>query len=331
MRSPLTLTCQAYRLAACELWTPTVAPTRLIDSRARHPHDCVFPDFSWYVVTDVVFPQSQQQIHDACFDSSSNRRTVSLPNLFPIILLRFMTALRQPHDVLGLSVNAAVSLSVVFPQSHRHSHAKCPLRLLGPITVRLPNLIPVKSATPNSASRLAICRLPLDARISFLTQPQDTVCPERIAPAANTFSVPHSHRHSQCAPRLSMCDSDNTVNFPYTSPVKSFLRVQPQLFMCPLRNAYARNSQTLPHSHLHHHSADPLCTRENSITCSFPKVFPFISFIMFCSKKNAPHAPDVLLTRPHVKHERRRYQYSTRACGLVNNYFSTDVAEMEGV
>ncbi len=42
-----------------------------------------------------------------------------------------------------------------------------------------------------------------------------------------------------------------------------------------------------------------------------------------CSNNNAPHACPVKLPRRHIKHERRSYQYSTRARRLGNHYYTT--------
>lgn len=50
-----------------------------------------------------------------------------------------------------------------------------------------------------------------------------------------------------------------------------------------------------------------------------------LGFHRVYSKSNAPYAIPVQLPRPHVRHKRRRYQYSTRVCGLGNFNYSTPV------
>lgn len=331
-RLPLTLTCQSYLPCALQFSMPTVAPKRLMCSLDKQPQDCVCPPVSISAVVTDSLPQShrqRQQMRPATRDcSSSISSATSRPNRWPVMSLRRATPLRQPQDTFCHLPRVRVDASrfTAFPQSQRQSHTPCPLsRVSRSITVNEPKRFPVKSLYSNRSSLGGLGF----AHLRWIRQPQLFVCPNRNLAAVTVVSLPQSQRHNHLAPPLPLCEYRSATSLPKRCPVKSIYGpigcafLQPQLFVTPDFKLLASAVEVFPQSHKHSHETLP-GRDERRMTTRCPNLRPTKSMNAgIChSNNNAPHACPVKLPRRHTQHERRSYQYSTRARRLGISYFT---------
>ena len=136
----------------------------------KHPQLLVNPNRSLAAVTVVSLPQSQRHNHQApprplC----EYRKTVSLPKRCPAKSIYGPTdgACPQPQLLVAPDLRLLAETIEVLPQSHKHSQDTLPGRDDRRMTVRCPNLYPVKSTNAGmcysnnnaaSASRVMLSR-----------------------------------------------------------------------------------------------------------------------------------------------------------------------------
>lgn len=332
-RLPLTLTCQSYLHCALPFSTPTVEPKRLLNSLCRQPQDWMCPLVSMFVVTLFSPPQSQRQRQytrlGLVFSSSISIAT-SRPNRWPVKSLRRAIPLRQPQDTFCHLPRVSVDNSrlTTLPQSQRQSQAPRPSsKEARSITVNEPNRCPVKSLY---SSRSTLGGLGF-AHFRWSKQPQLLVCPNRNFAAVTVVSLPQSQRHNHQAPPLPLCEYRNTTNLPKRCPVKSIYGPsegacpQPQLLVEPDFRLLADTIEVFPQSHEHSHETLP-GRDERRMTTRCPNLRPVksINAGMCHSNNNAVSASHVMLSRQHVMHRRRGYQYNTCACCLDKSHYTTE-------
>jgi len=313
--------------------TPTVAPKRLMLSLWRQPQDWICPLVSMFVTTLFSLPQSQRQRQYTRLGfvfSLSISNATSRPNRCPVKSLRRAIPLRQPQDTLCHLPRVSVDDSrlTTLPQSQRHNQTPCPLSDdTRSITVSEPKRCPVKSLYSNRSTLGGLGF----AHLRWSKQPQLLVCPNRNLAAVTVVSLPQSQRQSHQAPPLPLCEYRSATSLPNRCPVKSTYGPigrrcpQPQLSVLPDFRLRESTVVVSPQSHLHSHEILP-GRDERRITTSFPNLWPTksISGGMYRSNNNAASASHVMLSRQHVMHRRRGYQYNTCACCLDKFHYSME-------
>jgi len=263
--------------------------------------------------------------------SSSISMATSRPNRFPAMSRRRAIPLRQPQDTFCHLPRVSVDNSrlTTLPQSQRHNQAPCPLSdNTRSITVSEPKRCPVKSLY---SSRSTLGGLGF-AHLRWSKQPQLLVCPNRNLAAVTVVSLPQSQRQSHQAPPLPLCEYRNTTNLLKRWPVKSIYGPsggacpQPQLSVLPDFRLLADTIEVLPQSHRHSHETLP-GRDERRMTTRCPNLRPVKSTNagMCYSNNNAASASHVMLSRQHVMHRRRGYQYNTCACCLDKSNYTIGV------
>ena len=278
------MTCHAYLPWLRAFSMPVVAPVRDLISIALHPQDWVSPVLRLCRRTDVSLPQSHRHIQCVpALGDSSKYSAVNLPNFFPVISSLRLTFCLQPQDALGLLSSRPVSLMTVLPQAHRHTHAKAPRSLW------------VRSTTVKNPNCI----------------PTKSSEPNLTCRSLRRFSV----------------------NLPNDSR-----RKHPQDTAFPLSRYALTTSFSFPQAQRHNQTAPRVSLCEYDKTVSLPNTLPAKSMILLrpvpivgvptgipivTPNNNAASASHVMLSRQHVMHRRRGYQYNTCVCCLDKSHYST--------
>jgi len=232
---------------------------------------------------------------------------------------------RHPQDNVLPCTNCEDTTDAVLPQSHLHN--QCTRFICGLFSrfsisraTSLPNRLPVKSIRLSAAAH--ILHLSANSPCNLVVSREN--------------SRPQSHRqnHERIFLRPIMVSEPNRLPVKSVSPNNAIRLLnalaQPHEVVSPLFRLVVNTVDSLPHSHTQRqHVCLPFLPAYSSAV-SLPNTMPVKSlscpprfrFSIVPSNNNAPHACPVKLPRRHIKHERRSYQYSTRACRLGNCHFT---------
>ena len=241
---------------------------------------------------------------------------------------------RQPQDCVCPLVNKFVTTIALLPQSHWQRQQE------------RPTIFDCASSYSSATSRPKRCPVKSSLRLTPCLQPQDGLAPARLFDGLVT-NLPQSHRHNHMSWCLQATRS-STVRLPNRLPTKSIvpnisrrrsmLRSIVERTICAFRHpqdtarpffrSFDGTTFSVPQVQRHSQYAPLVVVCENDSTVNCPKTLPVKSLTLPIapSNNNAPHACPVKLPRRHIKHERRSYQYSTRAYRLGNYKYSTEGA-----
>ncbi len=239
---------------------------------------------------------------------------------------------RQPQDFVRPAVSWLVTTLDSLPQSHRQrQYTRLGFVLSSSISnaTSRPNRFPVKSKR----------------RVIPCVQPQEGLTAVNRLLDNFVTAFPQSQRHSHMLWCLQATRS-STTKLPNRLPIKSvvpnisrrrsMLRsivertisafLQPQDVARPFLSNLDGTSFSLPQEQRHNQYAPFVVVCENSKTVNRPKTLPVKSFTLPIAtpNNNAASASHVMLSRQHVMHRRRGYQYNTCACCLDKSDYSTE-------
>ncbi len=240
---------------------------------------------------------------------------------------------KQPHDCVCLSVSEPESTIVVLPQSQRQRQATRPA------------MRDCSSSISNATSRPNRCPAKSLRRVTPCLQPQEGLTAVNRLFDAFVAVFPQSQRHSHISWCLQVTRS-STTKLPYRLPTKSVVpnisrrRSMPRLIVERTISAFLHPqdvarpffsvldgiSFSLPQAQRHSQYAPFVVVCENSKTVKRPKTLPVRSFTLpiAAPNNNAASASHVMLSRQHVMHRRRGYQYNTCVCCLDKSDYITE-------
>ena len=253
----------------------------------------------------------------------------SMPKVAPMRLV--CSRCRHPQDCVCPFASILPLTLLSLPQSQRQRQY-----------TRLGSVF--SSSISIATSRPKRCPVKSSLRRTPCLQPQDGLAFARLLDDLVT-TLPQSQRHNHMLWCLQETRS-STVRLPNRLPTKSIVPnisrrrsmlrsiverticafLHPQDTARPFFRSFDGTTFSVPQVQRHNQYAPLVVVCENDSTVNCPKTLPVKSLTLPIAppNNNAASASHVMLSRQHVMHRRRGYQYNTCAYRLDNSYSITE-------